>query len=120
MRQWGAAARRAATTALVLLVIVLGIQAGSSLVGGRGTGEASPPPSTPSPRPTRTPAPTLAPTPAPRTAAADQLVPTTLAWWDTTPVSFGSPPSGVAPPPPDYTRLRVGALDGRVVADLTP
>jgi hypothetical protein len=120
MRQWGAAVRRAATTALVLLFIMLGIQAGSSLVGGRGTDETSPQPSTtPSPRPTRTAAPTPAPTPEPRTAAADQLVPTTLAWWDTTPVSFGSPPSGVAPPPPDYTRLRVGTLDGRVVADLT-
>lgn len=119
MRQWGAAIRRAATTALVLLVIVLGIQAGSSLVGGRGTGETSPSPESPTPRPTRTLAPTPAPTPAPRTAAADQLVPTILAWWDTTPVSFGSPPAGVAPPPPDYTRLRVGTLDGRVVADLT-
>jgi hypothetical protein len=121
MTQRGAAVRRAATAALVLLVIVLGVQAGSSLVGRRGTGpgETTPPPSTPTARPSRAPAPTPVPTPQPRTAAADELVPTILTWWDTTPVSFGSPPQGVAPPPPDYTRLRVGTLDGRVVADLT-
>lgn len=118
MRGRAAAIRRAATTAVVLLAIVLAFQAGSGLVGGRGVAE-TPPPETPTPRPSRTPAPTPVPTPQPRTAAADELVPTTLAWWDTTPVSFGAPPVGVAPPPPSYTRLRVGTLDGRVVADLT-
>jgi hypothetical protein len=121
MTHRAAAVRRAATTALVLLAIVLAIQAGPSLIRGRGTGNEAPTPSATAatPRPSRTAVPTPAPTPAPHTAAADELVPTTLAWWDTMPVSFGSPAAGVAPPPPSYTRLRVGTLDGRVVADLT-